>query len=156
MALRPSPSDGSTSHRPRRPLPVQLLVDRKRWTLLYLSTALVTDPAYGLASTTLMRSHPALMAPAPLRPIIRVAGVAIARRFLASYRTANGEVSHPQSQTMDWYTSLHALRILVEFDGWRWDPAGIDHSAHPWIALSPLASPSAGPRPLRSSRYPHE
>ena len=87
--------------------PFNLLVDGERWTLLDWSTALVTDPAYDLAFTTLMLSHPPLAVPAPLRPIISMAGAAIARRFFAAYRKASGNV--PDPQTMDWYTSLHAL-----------------------------------------------
>ncbi len=43
--------------------PFNLLVDGERWTLLDWSTALVTDPAYDLAFTTLMLSHPPLAAP---------------------------------------------------------------------------------------------
>jgi aminoglycoside phosphotransferase (APT) family kinase protein len=118
--------------------PFNLLVDGERWTLLDWSTALVADPAYDLAFTTLMLRHPPLVAPAPLRPIIRTAGAAIARRFVAAYRRAGGIV--PDQQTFDWYSSLHALRILTEFESWRLDSAGTDHSSHPWTALAPVAA----------------
>jgi aminoglycoside phosphotransferase (APT) family kinase protein len=118
--------------------PFNLLVDGERWTLLDWTTALVADPAYDLAFTTLMLRHPPLAAPRPLRPVIGAAGAGIARRFVAAYRRSGGSV--PDQQTLDWYTGLHALRILVELHGWRLDPAGSDHASHPWTAVGPVAA----------------
>ncbi len=105
--------------------PFNLLVDRESWTLLDWTTALIADPAYDLAFTTLM-----------LRPAIGTAGAAVARRFLSAYQRHGGTV--PDQQTLDWYTSLHALRILIELDSWRQMPAGSDF-AHPWYSISPVA-----------------
>jgi len=85
-----------------------------------------------------MLRHPPLVAPALLRPVMAAAGAGLAQRFLGSYRRAGGTVS--DQRTLDWYMSLHALRILVEFEGWRRDPAGSDHSFHPWTAMSPVAA----------------
>ncbi len=118
--------------------PFNLLVQGERWTLLDWTSALIADPAYDLAFTTLMLRHPPLAAPAPLRPVIGAAGAALARRFLAAYRRSGGTV--PGQRTLDWYTSLHALRILIELDGWRHDPDGPDHSFHPWMAMGPVAA----------------
>jgi len=118
--------------------PFNLLVDGELWTLLDWTTALVADPAYDLAFTTLMLRHPPLAAPAPFRPVIAAAGFGLARRFLAAYRRAGGTV--PDRQTLDWHTCLHALRILIELDGWRHEPAGSDHSSHPWTTVGPVAA----------------
>jgi len=85
-----------------------------------------------------MLRHPPLAAPAALRPVIVAAGAGLARRFVAAYRRHGGTV--PDRQTIDWYTGLHALRILTEFDSWRHDPAGSDHSLHPWTAIAPAAA----------------
>jgi len=117
--------------------PFNLLIQGERWTLLDWTSALIADPAYDLAFTTLMLRRPPLAAPAPLRPVIGAAGAALARRFLAAYRHAGGTV--PDQRTLDWYTSLHALRILIELDGWQHDPDRPDRSFHPWMAIGPVA-----------------
>jgi len=118
--------------------PFNLLVDGDRWVLLDWTTALIADPAYDLTFTTLMLRHPPLAAPAPLRPVLGAAGAGLARRFAASYRRAGGAI--PPRAILDWYASLHAMRILTEAEGWWQDPAGPDHSEHPWIALLPVAA----------------
>jgi aminoglycoside phosphotransferase (APT) family kinase protein len=116
--------------------PFNLLVDGDRWALLDWTTALIADPAYDLTFTALMLRHPPLVAPAPLRPVVRAAGAVLARRFLTAYRRAGGVV--PGEQALDWYASLHALRALTEVAGWQSDPDGPDHSGHPWLALRPV------------------
>jgi aminoglycoside phosphotransferase (APT) family kinase protein len=118
--------------------PFNLLTQGERWTLLDWTSALIADPAYDLAFTTLTLRHPPLAAPAPLRPIIGTAGAVLARRFLATYARAGGTV--PDRRALDWYTSLHALRILIELDGWRHGPGGPGHSFHPWMAMGPVAA----------------
>jgi len=118
--------------------PFNLLIDGGRWTLLDWTTALIAHPEYDLAFTKLMLRHPPLAAPAPLRKVIAAAGAGLARRFAAAYQRAGGSV--PDQQSLDWYTSLHALRILTELDGWRHDSAGSDHAHHPWTAVSSVAA----------------
>jgi aminoglycoside phosphotransferase (APT) family kinase protein len=118
--------------------PFNLLTQGARWTLLDWTSALIADPAYDLSFTTLTLRHPPLAAPAPLRPVIGVAGTALARRFLADYRRAGGTV--PDQRALDWYTSLHALRILIELGGWRHGLGGPGHSFHPWMAMGPVAA----------------
>jgi aminoglycoside phosphotransferase (APT) family kinase protein len=118
--------------------PFNVLVDGERWTLLDWTSALIADPAYDLAFTTLMLRHPPLAAPIPLHPIIATVGAAVARRFYRAYRRHGGIV--PDQQTREWHTSLHALRILIELHGWRQDPARPDHSPHPWTVIGPAAA----------------
>jgi aminoglycoside phosphotransferase (APT) family kinase protein len=118
--------------------PFNLLIEGNRWTLLDWTTALIADPAYDLAFTTLMLRNPPLAAPAPLRPAIAAAGAVLSRRFAAAYQRAGGSI--PDRYSLDWHTSVHALRILVELDGLRHNPARSDHTRHPWNAVSPVAA----------------
>src|SRR5260370_452010 len=64
--------------------PFNLLTQGERWTLLDWTSALIADPAYDLAFTTLMLRHPPLAAPAPLRPIIGAAGAPPPPSYLPS------------------------------------------------------------------------
>ncbi len=118
--------------------PFNVLVDGDHWNLLDWSTALIADPAYDLAFTTLILANPPLVAPVPLRPVIRAAGGAIARRFVSSYRRAGGHT--PATETLDWYTSLHALRILTQQAGWGDEALSPAMSSHPWTSLGPIAA----------------
>jgi aminoglycoside phosphotransferase (APT) family kinase protein len=119
--------------------PFNLLVDEDRWTLLDWTTALIAQPEYDLAFTTLVLRHPPLAAPAPVRPVIAAAGMVLARRFAAAYLRAGGLA--PDRRCLDWYRALHALRILTELDGLRDNAAG---SRHPWNAISPVAAAILG------------
>ncbi|HEX9526812.1 MAG TPA: phosphotransferase, partial [Streptosporangiaceae bacterium] len=132
----PSPTRRVIAHGDLHPF--NLLVDGKRWRLLDWTSALIADPAYDLAFTTLMLRHPPLTAPAPLRPAITAAGAVLARQYHKAYRRHGGTI--PDQQTLDWYTSLHALRILIELHSWRQDTARPDHAAHPWTSASPVAA----------------
>jgi len=118
--------------------PLNLLVDGEHWTLLDWTSALVADPAYDRAFTTLMLRHPPLAAPAPLRPVLASVGAVLARRFTTAYQRAGGTPS--DQRTLDWYTNFHALRILTEFEGWCQDSTGSDHSLHPWSTVGPVAA----------------
>lgn len=118
--------------------PFNVLVDGDRWNLLDWSTALIADPAYDLAFTTLILANPPLVAPSPLRPAIRKAGASIARRFGTAYRRAGGHT--PDAGTLDWYTSLHALRILTQQAGWGDDARNPEFASHPWTSLGPIAA----------------
>ena len=51
--------------------PFNLLVDGDRWTLIDWSAAVVADPHYDLAFTTLMLANPPLGGPAPVRAATR-------------------------------------------------------------------------------------
>jgi aminoglycoside phosphotransferase (APT) family kinase protein len=115
--------------------PFNLLIDDDRWMLLDWTTALIAHPEYDLAFTTLMLRHPPLAAAPAVRRAIAMAGAILARRFAAAYVRAGG--SRPDQRSLDWYTSLHALRILTELESWRHNRTGPDH---PWTAVSSLAA----------------
>lgn len=119
--------------------PFNLLVsDNDHWTLLDWTTAVIADPAYDLAFTTLLLRHPPLAAPGPLRPVIGAAGRYAARRFQTSYQ-ASGQAL-PSAARLDWHAALHALRILTEVEGWRHEAVPGQHAGHPWLALGPSAA----------------
>jgi hypothetical protein len=84
-----------------------------------------------------MLRHPPLTAPRWLRPAI-AAAAALARQFRSAYRRHGGTM--PDQQALDWYTSLHALRILIELHDWRHSSARPDHATHPWITAGPVAA----------------
>jgi aminoglycoside phosphotransferase (APT) family kinase protein len=118
--------------------PFNLLVQDDHWSLIDWTTALIADPAYDLAFTTLMLRNPPLYAPRPLRVVISSGGRLLARRFLAAYRRAGGQT--PTEEVFAWYTGVHALRSLIELASWAdaTDPAA--HTGHPWYALEPVMS----------------
>ena len=82
--------------------------------------------------------YPPLATASPLRPVITAAGAAIARRFVTACRRAGGTPS--DERTLGWYANLHALRILIEFDGLRQDLTASGHASHPWTTVGPVAA----------------
>src|SRR5260370_390179 len=102
------------------------------------STGRTPVRATSLPSPPSWRPPPPLPSPAPVRPVIGLAGAALARRFLAAYRQSGGAAPDPQA--LDWYTSLHALRILIELRRWQHDAQGPDRSFHPWMVMEPIAA----------------
>jgi aminoglycoside phosphotransferase (APT) family kinase protein len=118
--------------------PFNLLVSHDRWTLLDWTAAIIAEPAYDLAFTTLLLRHPPLAAPGPLQPAIGAAGRYAARRLAASYQ-ASGQAL-PSQTRLQWHTALHALRILTEVENWRHEAVPGQHAGHPWLAIGPAAA----------------
>jgi aminoglycoside phosphotransferase (APT) family kinase protein len=118
--------------------PFNLLVHGDQWTLLDWTTALLAEPAYDVAFTILILRHPPVDAPKGLRPILSAAGALLARRFVAAYRRAGGDTG--PASTLNWYTAVHSLRILVEVEGWQQEPNGGGKSTHPWTTIAPAAA----------------
>lgn len=113
--------------------PFNLLVDGERWTLIDWSTAVVADPHYDLAFTTLMLANPPLGGPGPLQAIVRRVGGRIANQFLHTYHHLTGtQLDHDR---LRWGRQVHALRATVEIAGWE-TSGGLDsHVGHPWLAM---------------------
>lgn len=104
-------------------------------TVLDWTGAAVAPPAFDVAFTWLLLRDPPLEAPLALRPVIRAGGRALARRFLHAYRTANPSASLDH---LDWYTALHATRVLLELA--QWTRSGDDRArTHPWRHVAPGA-----------------
>ena len=132
---RPSPSAPVVCHGDLHPL--NLLVQDGQWTLLDWTAAVIAEPAYDLAFTTLLLRHPPLAVPRPLGPAIAATGRYVARRFQAGY-AASGQPL-PGKPRLDWHTALHSLRILLEAESWRQEGTVDQHAGHPWVSIAPVA-----------------
>jgi hypothetical protein len=106
--------------------------------LLDWTAAVIAEPAYDIAFTTLLLRHPPLTAPGPLRPVITAAGRHLARRFHASYQAAG--LALPEPARLEWHTALHALRILVEVESWQHQPGPDINAGHPFLTIGPAAA----------------
>jgi aminoglycoside phosphotransferase (APT) family kinase protein len=116
--------------------PFNLLVDCEQWTLIDWSTAVVADPHYDLAFTTLMLANPPLGGPAPVRAATRAVGGRLARRFVRSYEQRTGRPV--DTAGLAWGRRAHALRALVEIATWEVNGELHAHRGHPWLRLRPV------------------
>jgi aminoglycoside phosphotransferase (APT) family kinase protein len=109
--------------------------DSDQMTVLDWTAGQIAHPAYDLAFTHLLLTHPPLDAPKPLRPVINAAARRIANRFITTYREIG---PHPiDAATLDWYRSLQGCRILTDLAGWRAAGELEAHRGHPWLAMEP-------------------
>jgi aminoglycoside phosphotransferase (APT) family kinase protein len=115
--------------------PFNLLVDDEQWTLVDWSAAVIADPHYDLAFTTLMLANPPLGGPAPVRAVARIIGTRLANSFLHNYQQLSNNPIDPDRLT--WGRQVHALRALVELNTWEAQGTTNTHSGHPWFALRP-------------------
>lgn len=115
--------------------PFNLLVDDQRWTLIDWSTAVLADPHYDVAFTTLMLSNPPLGGPAPVRAITRAIGRHLADRFLRTYTELTGVGT--DTERLDWGRRIHALRALVEIAAWAANDELDERHGHPWLTMRP-------------------
>jgi len=133
------------THRPRRELevichgdlhPFNLLVDSDgSITVLDWSAALLAPPAYDVAFTGLILAEPPVAVPPPLRPLVRLAGRWLARRFRRAYRRQSvAELSH---HSLRWHEGVVCLRALVEVAGWAAADHAGEHPGHPWLVCGP-------------------
>ena len=110
-----------------------------RHVVLDWTAARIAHPAYDLAFTRLLLANPPLQAPRPLRPVINVAARRIAQRFLTTYTELG---PHPiDADTLAWYHSLQACRILLDLASWRAAGTADLHHGHPWFAIEPTLRP---------------
>ncbi|MFN3255424.1 MAG: phosphotransferase family protein [Ilumatobacter sp.] len=115
--------------------PFNLLVDDEQWTLVDWSAAVIADPHYDLAFTTLMLAKPPLGGPAPVRAVARIIGNWLANRFLRTYEQLTAHPIDPDR--LHWGRQVHALRALVELHTWDAQGTTSAHAGHPWLALRP-------------------
>jgi aminoglycoside phosphotransferase (APT) family kinase protein len=133
---RPSPDAPVVCHGDLHPL--NLLVQDGRWTVLDWTAAIIAEPAYDLAFTSLLLRHPPLPAPLPLRPAIAITGRYVARRFEAGYAASGRPL--PNQERLEWHTALHSLRVLLESETWRQEGTVEQHTGHPWLSIAPFAT----------------
>ena len=116
--------------------PFNLLADGEHWSLIDWSGAVITDPHYDLAFTTLLLANPPLDGPAPVRAAAHAIGNQLARRFLRTYACLSGTRVDPAR--IQWGRHVHALRAVVEIATWQHEQRIDAHCGHPWLALRPV------------------
>ena len=114
--------------------PFNVLTHPEGDTVLDWSGSIIADPAYDLAFTRLLLSYPPLQAPPAMTPVLRAAGSRLGRRLIQTY---NNVSSAPLNlNLLDWYTSIHILRILTEVATWHAQDEIGQHPGHPFLTIS--------------------
>jgi aminoglycoside phosphotransferase (APT) family kinase protein len=112
--------------------PFNVLVDEAGTaTVLDWSASMIAPADYDLGFSSLMLAEPPLVAPGPLRPVVRAAGRALSRRFIHAYEKASGRTVDAES--LRWNQGLICLRALVEVAGWAVEGTLDDRGGHPWV-----------------------
>ncbi len=115
--------------------PFNLLADGDRVTVLDWSNALLAPRAYDLGATSLLLSEPPLRVPGWQRPLVRMLGRVLARRFISGYQRLTAVTVEPGELT--WYQALVCLRALVQVADWEHEGVTDAHAGHPWLASGP-------------------
>jgi aminoglycoside phosphotransferase (APT) family kinase protein len=115
--------------------PFNLLADGDRVSVLDWSNALLAPRAYDLAATALLLSEPPLRVPGWQRPMVRMFGRVLARRFVSGYRRLTAVTVEPGE--LMWYQAVVCLRALVQVAGWEHEGVTDAHAGHPWLVSGP-------------------
>jgi aminoglycoside phosphotransferase (APT) family kinase protein len=115
--------------------PFNLLADGDRVTVLDWSTALLAPRAYDAGFTSLLLSEPPLRVPGWQRPLVRVFGRHLARRFVLAYQRQAAVPVEPGE--LRWYQAVVCLRALTEVAGWVHGGTAGTHAGHPWLVSGP-------------------
>jgi len=118
--------------------PFNLLVEGEQVSVIDWTVALIADPAFDLAFTSMTMSLAPIDVPRPLRATVRATARGAAKQFLRRYRVhAPGATASLEDDMLAWYTGVHCLRALVEVA--EWITAGIvdDKIGHPWLLMAP-------------------
>ena len=128
--------------------PFNLLADGDRVTVLDWSAALLAPRAYDVAFTSLLLGEPPVRVPGWQRPLVRVVGGELARRFVRGYQRQTATTIEPSE--LRWYQAVVCLRALVEVAGWVHRGVAGTRAGHPWLVAGPafagrLATLTAAP-----------
>jgi len=115
--------------------PFNLLADGDRVTLLDWSTALLAPRAHDVGFTSLLLSEPPLRVPGWQRPLVRMVGRELARRFVRDYQRQTGTTIEPGE--LRWHQAAHCLRALVEMASWVHEGVADQRAGHPWLLSGP-------------------
>ena len=116
--------------------PFNLLADGDRVTVLDWSTALLAPRAHDVGFTSLQLSEPALRVPGWQRPLVRMFGRVLARRFVRGYQRQAGVTVGPGE--LRWHQAVVCLRALVEVASWVHEGTDGAHAGHPWLINGPV------------------
>jgi aminoglycoside phosphotransferase (APT) family kinase protein len=115
--------------------PFNLLADGDRVTVLDWSTALLAPRAHDVGFTSLLLSEPALRVPGWQRPLVRMFGRVLARRFIRDYQRQAAVTVEPGE--LRWHQAVVCLRALVEVASWVHEGTADAHAGHPWLINGP-------------------
>lgn len=115
--------------------PFNLLADGDRVTVLDWSNALLAPRLHDIAFTSLMLCEPPLRVPGWQRPLVRLAGRLIARRFIRAYERRTAVTV--KSGELSWHQAVICLRTLVEAASWIHRGAAGTRVGHPWLLSGP-------------------
>jgi len=115
--------------------PFNLLADGDRVTVLDWSTVLLAPRAHDVAFTSLQLSEPALRVPGWQRPLVRMLGRVLARRFVRDYQRQAAVTAGPAE--LRWHQAVVCLRALVEVASWVHLGTAEAHAGHPWLINGP-------------------
>jgi len=115
--------------------PFNLLADGDRVTVLDWSTALLAPRAHDVGFTSLQLSEPALRVPSWQRPLVRIFGRVLARRFIRDYERQAAVAVGPGE--LRWHQAVVCLRALVEVASWAHEGTADAHAGHPWLINGP-------------------
>jgi aminoglycoside phosphotransferase (APT) family kinase protein len=112
--------------------PLNVIVGNAGATVVDWTAARLGPPAFDVAFTALLLAHPPIhVGPALHRPL-QLSGRWLARRFVARYRKqARAAGWELPTEQLDWYTRLHAARILLDTASFGATP---EH--HPYAMLT--------------------
>jgi aminoglycoside phosphotransferase (APT) family kinase protein len=116
--------------------PFNLLADGDRVTVLDWSTALLAPRAHDIGFTSLQLSEPALRVPGWQRPLVRMFGRVLARRFVRDYQRQAAVTVEPAE--VRWHQAVVCLRALTEVASWVHEGAADAHAGHPWLINGPV------------------
>lgn len=126
--------------------PFNILVTDEGPVLIDWTVARLAHPAFTLAFTDLMLSHPPIPLPRAGAAVLGPVGRGMAKRFLRRYQALAAPAGQVTEAELDWHRGVHSLRILVELA--RWDAAGTRPThGHPWLVLEPTARAELGLAP---------
>ena len=129
----PAPSPDVICHGDLHPF--NLLADGDRVTVLDWSTALLAPRAHDVGFTSLLLSDPPLRVPGWQRPLVRLLGRVLTRRFVRDYQRQTAATFEPGE--VRWHQAVVCLRALTEVASWV--HLGVDgaHAEHPWMMTGP-------------------
>jgi aminoglycoside phosphotransferase (APT) family kinase protein len=114
--------------------PFNLLADGDRVTVLDWSAALLAPRAHDAGFTSLLLSEPPLLGPGWQRPLIRLFGRVLARRFLRGYQR---QAAPLEPGELRWHQAIVCLRALVEVASWVGEDTVAARAGHPWLVSGP-------------------
>jgi aminoglycoside phosphotransferase (APT) family kinase protein len=130
---QPAPSPDVICHGDLHPF--NLLADGDRVAVLDWSTALLAPRGHDVGFTSLLLSEPPLRVPGWQRPLVRMVGRELARRFLRGYQRQTATRIEPGE--LRWHQAVSCMRALIETASWVHGGVADSRAGHPWLVSGP-------------------